>query len=95
MVKNNSKWNCFSRASLCYMLATEHLWMSTCECITVGSLSSTCVPTFRSDLEITALLQTNTSYSLFNTIDTKTALFLKTRFAQSFCHFNYVLCKLL
>ena len=66
------------------MLATEYLWMSTCECITVGGLLLTCVPTFRSDLEITALPHTDTNFSLFNTIDSKATLFLKPHFAQSF-----------
>ena len=43
------------------MLATDYLWMSTCECNAVGGLVSTCVPTFRSHLEITY------QYELFNT----------------------------
>ena len=64
MAKNNSKWNRFSCASLCYMLATEYLWMSTYECITIGGLLSTCMPTFHSHLEITALPHTNTSFSI-------------------------------
>ena len=66
------------------MLATEYLWMSTCECITVGGLLSTCMPMFHSDLEITALPYTDTSFLPFNTIDSKATLFLKPRFAQSF-----------
>ena len=82
MVKNNSKWNCFGRASLCYMFATEYLWMSTCEYITIDGLLSTCAPTFRSDLEITALPHTKTSFSLFNIIDTKMTLFLKPHFLK-------------
>ena len=50
--------NVENNASLCYMLATEYLWMSTCECITVGGPLSICVPSFRSHLEITALPHT-------------------------------------
>ena len=86
-------WNRFSCASLCYMLATEYLWMSFCGCITIGGLLSTCMPMFHSHLEITALLHTDIIiYELFNT---KMTWFLKTLFAQSFHHFNCILCKLL
>ena len=46
------------------MFATEYLWTSTCEYITVGCLVSTWVPTFHSHLEITALLHTNMSFSI-------------------------------
>ena len=35
-----------------------------CECITVGGLLSTCTQMFHSDLEITALPHTNTSFLL-------------------------------
>ena len=40
------------------------IWMSTCECNPISGLVSTCVPTFRSHLEITALPHTNTSFSI-------------------------------
>ena len=42
------------------MLATEYLWIVH----PVGGLLSTCMPTFRSHLEITALPHTNTSFSI-------------------------------
>ena len=62
MVKNNSKWNRFSRASLCYMLATEYLWMSTGECITVCGLLSTCMPHFALTFELSALLHAKQAF---------------------------------
>ena len=39
-------------ANLCFMLATEHLWWYTYDCITAGDPLSTRVPTFRSVLPL-------------------------------------------
>ena len=57
MICDNSKQNLFSCASLRYMLATEYLWMSTCECITVGGLLSTRMPTFHSEYQTFLAIQ--------------------------------------
>ena len=44
------------------MLTTEYQWMSTCECITISGLLSTCVPKFRSDLELAVLPLTKQAF---------------------------------
>ena len=46
------------------MLATEYLWMYTCECIIIGGILSICVLMFCSQLEITALPHTKKSFSI-------------------------------
>ena len=46
------------------MLATEYLWMSTGECITVCGLLSTCMPHFALTFELSALLHAKQAFYL-------------------------------
>ena len=61
-VKNNSEIASVVILFVIIMLATEYL--DSTSPMEAYSLLSTCVPTFRSHLEITALPHTNTNFSI-------------------------------
>ena len=67
------------------MLATEYLWMPTCECITVGGLLSMCVPTFHSHLEIIALSHTNKKTILFLSLTSHNSFIILIVYFVKFC----------